>query len=112
MSKFIDNLEAKLTPGGAKPIRHNLPELTATISRTSTPWDFLDEYKVKVEYAVVQHCKPEEVPEMLKMIRRKLQEEVFGEFRAKLIQLQQSIYGDDRQQSIEILRVIFDEIER
>lgn len=112
MSKFIDNLEAKLHHYGDKPIRPSLPELTAEVSSAVLPWELLREYTILVRYEVKQHCKPEELPAVLKTVKHKLQEEIFGEFRQKLIELQRNIYGDNRQESLEILRQIFEEIER
>ena len=111
MSKFIDALEVIFLPNGYKPVRNPIPALTLNTDRCSVPLDMLNEYEFKVQYTVRHHCRPEELHQVTEMVKRVLLEEVYSDFRSKLVDLQASIYNDDRQECLEKINELFKEVQ-
>lgn len=111
MSKFIDALEVIFLPNGYKPVRNPIPALTLNTDMNCVPWEILHEYEFKVQYTVRHHCRPAELQHVTEMVKRVLLEEVYSDFRSKLLDLQSSIYNDNRQECLEKISELFKEVQ-
>lgn len=111
MSKFIDALEVIFRYNGYKPVCNPISALSLNVEKSIIPYDMLHEYEFKVRYTVRQHCRPSELPHVTEMVKRVLLEEVYSDFRSKLLDLQASIYNDDRQECLEKIKELFKEVQ-
>lgn len=113
MSKFIDNIECKLRYNEDRLLKQNIPALSCAVETQDfgvISHSFLRGYRAEVKYCVNFHCMPEEVDHQLRLVKRQLQEEIYGEFRRKLIELQRAIYSDERGTALHISDELFKEM--
>jgi hypothetical protein len=89
MSKFIDQVQAKLT--GQRVAL--MPELTVTEKVEDVLHDYsVFQYDIGVEWKVRTHCDRKDVEHVVKNVVRQLREDIYGEFRRRAIEIQRAAY--------------------
>lgn len=92
MSKFIDQVQAKLT--GQKVAI--LPELVVTEKVQDVFHDLTAfQYDIGVEWKIRTHCERKDLPHVIKNAVAHLREDVFGEFRHRALEIQRAAYERD-----------------
>jgi len=110
MSNFINSVAAKLT-GRQYAILTPVPllDVSEKVVEINTPTRAL-EYDISVTWGVTVHCLPENLPEMKRNIVAELRDDIYGEFRHKMLLLERAIYEHENREAIEQLRDILREI--
>lgn len=93
MSKFIEKVQAKLTGQEVAVI----PELSVTVDVDPLPFpdDRMKQYDIGVEWKVRTHCTPDALEHVLGNVVRQLREEIYGQFRWRVLQIQRCAYERD-----------------
>lgn len=102
MSKFLDNIEAKLL---RDQYIEQLPLLAVNIKQQFDTENFrhLNEYRVSVEYGARFTCTPGEVKLSISNIREQLRDEIYGEFVQKLRELYRATDQQRRSKQLELI---------
>jgi hypothetical protein len=99
MSKLVDAVESRIV---GKAIR-DFPLLDVTKSVDKVPYDILDQHRIQIRWSGIFQCMPEEYPFLLKNFIRGFQEAIYGELRAKMIELRRAVYEQKREDLHRIL---------
>lgn len=113
LSKFIDAVRAEMT--GRQYIDHLSRPKLLSVSETydhcePVHYNALIEYKVEVSYGMRVVCHPSELTEAKKNVIRSLQEEIYGEFREKAIEVKHALYSGDRDELIKAINELIYEV--
>ena len=92
MSSFIEHVKAKLTGQ-----RVAIPPELKIVEDIKDCWPDTAhlQYDIGVEWKVRTHCKPEDLQSVASNVVRQLREDVYGEFRQKVLLAQRSFYERD-----------------
>ena len=108
MSKFIEQVEAKLT-GRRIAV---MPELIVTEKVDDVLSDLsVLEYDIGVEWKVRTHCERDAVKHVHDNVVRQLLEDIYGQFRWRAIQIQRTAYEQDFEKMHMHIRDLMREIE-
>ena len=109
MSKFIDNIQEKWTGRRKAPMWFPL-KATAEVQPSRPHLHNVREYEFSAEWKSVVSCEPQDVPHVLKNVKRQLQDAVYGEMRPRLLRLEQAIYDYDRETALSELHDMYTEM--
>jgi hypothetical protein len=101
MSKFIDQVQAKLT-GQRIAV---MPELTVTEKVQDVLGDYsVLQYDIGVEWKVRTHCERKDVQHVHSNVVKQLREDIYGQFRRRALEIQRAAYEQDYQKMHMLIR--------
>ena len=111
MSKFIDKLMTRDT-GRRHAVDPHVYVCSALNEKSAKPPEFylLKEYEFKCVWCVRFNCREEDVEFALANTRRRLMEDVYGEFYGKIMDLEKAFFEWDRDAMSEIIHQIKEKI--
>ena len=97
MSKFIDAVKCSLThqAHGQMDMFRMYPLLSVDEHVEAVPYSILLEHKIKVEWGVCVHCRPEDADACKGNVVAELRDAVYGDMRKMLRELERAFYCRD-----------------
>lgn len=114
MSKFMREVREKML-SRRKMLQGNMPllEVNENMKRVKDicPRETI-EYEIGVTYGAKIFCLPEDVPMARQNVFKELQEDIYGEFRKKLLELERLLFEHKHRECMEAIRNIMDDLYR
>lgn len=70
----------------------------------------IDEYKIGLFWGISGACSEKDLPAMIKNCSRTLKEEIYGDFKERLLKLEHHVYRGDHDDAAEEIRSILSEV--